>query len=807
MPDDRLEQALNAMRAENAEPAEVEAAQARVWEKLLRAESPLCAEFRGELAAYLAGELAAPRRLLLEDHLSRCAACRRVFNEARGERKAAPTLVAMPAKKPRPVWVRYAIAAGAALVILALGRGPLDRAFAPAGPRATVESLSGPLYRLASGPIAAGAAVEDGEVVRTGLGARAVLRMADGSRVEMNERTELALIGAWSGQTVRLERGDVVVEAAKQRRGRLRVETRDSEALVKGTIFAVSTGTAGSLVSVVEGSVAVRQPGTDRVLARGEQAASTPAMAAVPVREAVAWSAESQKYLTLLAEFLNIERQLAARLSEGVRTESRLLPLIPANPFVYAAVPNIGRAVDETVNLIEQRARENAVLKEWWNSADGAAMRQVLVRVQTITPLLGEEIVFVMTRVPGQQGEGEPLMLAEVPAGRESELRDALTQVLAAGEGKGVFEIANGRVVVAPSAAALRTQLGGGAATPFAAEIADRYRRGTGWLLGLNLAAMDLRAGAEAEALGFGAVKHLFFEHRSPGGQSENEASLSFTGARTGVASWLAGPAAAGSAEYVSANAVFAVSAATRNPRQAFDELIAALGRVSSKIPEELRAFEQKTGVNVSQDIAAALGSDFTMAIERVAIPVPGWIGVFEVPQPVLLDLSLRRLVDAFNRELPADKAQFRLTLTEQQEGGRVWTTVKSGASPHALYWAHDRGYLIVSQDRALAAQAIQVRGAGMGLVRSVRFTQQMPATGVMHHSGFVWFNPEGPVADLANLVSDGTLKALLQNPEPVLIVMDGETERIRAASRTRLMNLVLGVTLTASSKTHAASH
>lgn len=809
MPKDRLEQALNAMRAESAEPAAVEAARARVWEKLTHAGSPLCEEFRGELAAYLAGELAAPRRLLFEDHLSRCAACRRTYAEAKGRVKVMPMPAALAAK-PRPAWFRYAMAAGVALVLLAVGRGPLDRAFAPSGPRATVESLSGPLYHLAAGPLAAGASIGEGEVIRTGLGARAVLRLADGSRLEMNERTELAVRGAWSGQTIRLERGDVVLEAAKQRRGRLRVQTRDCEALVKGTIFAVSTGTAGSLVSVVEGSVEVRQPGTDRVLRPGEQAASPPGLAAVPVRQAVAWSAESEKYFSLLAEFVNLERQLAATLNEGVRTSSRLLPLLPAHPWIYVAVPNVGRAIEEALHLIEQRSRESAALKGWWTSASVEELRKVLERVQTITPLLGDEIVFVVTRAPGRQDGGEPVMMAEVQPGREAELREALANLFAANGGKAAYEVAGGRALVAQNAAALaavKARPGAGAATPFGADIAARYRRGAGWLLGVNLAAMEFSPGAEAEALGLGGMKHLFFEQRAPQGEAENEASLSFTGARQGIASWLAAPAATGSAEYATANAILVVSASTRNPRQAFDELIAALGRVSSNIPEELRMFEEKTGVSVSQDLAAALGADFTMIVERPSLPLPGWVGAFEVPQPALLDLTLRRLIDAFNRELPADKTGFRLTLTEQQDGGRVWTTVRSTASPYALHWTHDRGYLIVSQDRALAAQAIATRNGGLALVRSARFMQQMPATGGVHHSAFVWINPEATLAEAANLLSDGTLKRLLKNPEPALIVIDGETERIRAASRTGLMSLVLGMTMTASATNHAPGH
>src|SRR5688572_189045 len=106
--------------------------------------------------------------------------------------------------------------------------------------------------------------------------------------VDVNERTELFVTAAWSGQTIHLQRGDIIVKAAKQRRGRLEVLTRDSIASVKGTVFAVSAGMGGSVVSVVEGSVAVSQPRKQVVLSPGQQAASIPSLA-TSVAAAVSW--------------------------------------------------------------------------------------------------------------------------------------------------------------------------------------------------------------------------------------------------------------------------------------------------------------------------------------------------------------------------------------------------------------------------------------------------------------------------------------------------------------------------------------
>jgi ferric-dicitrate binding protein FerR (iron transport regulator) len=297
MSEDRLEQALQEMKDENVDSGTLEAARGRVWKQVTSSGSATCAEFRQDFQAYLVNELGGSRRMLVEDHLSRCAGCRARIAEMKGE----TTVVAMPVRSSSR-WVQWGALAAAAAVLFAvlyLGRDAIDGMMAPGGPRATVVSAEGGLYRLPVSSLEAGAAIGDHETVRTGPGAHAVLRLADGSMVDVNERTELFVTAAWSGQAIHLQRGDIIVKAAKQRRGRLRVLTRDSIASVKGTVFAVSSGMGGSVVSVVEGSVAVNQPGKVVVLSPGQQAASIPALAS-SVEAAVSWSPEAESYLELL---------------------------------------------------------------------------------------------------------------------------------------------------------------------------------------------------------------------------------------------------------------------------------------------------------------------------------------------------------------------------------------------------------------------------------------------------------------------------------------------------------------------------
>ena len=390
MSEDRLERALQEMKEEDVDAGTLEAARARVWEKVTNAGSATCAEFRQDFRAYLGNELGGSRRILVEDHLSRCPGCRARIAEMKGERP----IVAMPLRSSSR-WVQWgALAAAAALLfaVLYLGRDAIDGMMAPGGPRATVVSADGGLYRLPVGSLEAGAAIGEHESVRTGPGAHAVLRLADGSMVDVNERTELFVTAAWSGQAIHLQRGDIIVKAAKQRRGHLRVLTRDSIASVKGTVFAVSAGMGGSVVSVVEGSVAVNQPGREVLLSPGQQAASIPALAS-SVAEAVSWSPDAESYLELLGSFVKIERELANFPAE-LRTNSALLSYLPAGAVVYGAVPNPGVTIGRALSLAEEQSAQNATFGAWWNSETGRLLRQMTDRVQSVNPLLGDEIVF-----------------------------------------------------------------------------------------------------------------------------------------------------------------------------------------------------------------------------------------------------------------------------------------------------------------------------------------------------------------------------------------------------------------------------
>src|SRR4030095_5359531 len=102
MSEDRLERALVEMTEESVDSGTLEGARARVWEKVRSAGSATCAEFRQDFHAYLANDLGVSRRMLVDDHLSRCPGCRTRLAELKGER----TIVAMP-RRTSSRWVQW----------------------------------------------------------------------------------------------------------------------------------------------------------------------------------------------------------------------------------------------------------------------------------------------------------------------------------------------------------------------------------------------------------------------------------------------------------------------------------------------------------------------------------------------------------------------------------------------------------------------------------------------------------------------------------------------------------------------------
>ncbi len=840
MTNEKFERLLSEIRNEQVDDKVVAQAGERVYQSIAGTSAVpdlaahtlrSCDDFQALIPGYLAKQLARPRALLFEDHVHACVACRHALEYARdGEPQR---VLRLETKRPRSMAWGWAMGAAAvfaaAIAVVGFGNGMLPGQHVV---RASVQTVDGALYTGSGAEmrlIPAGYEIRNGDEVRTAKGSRAVVRLLDGSLVEMGERSDLSVSRAWKGTTIHLDGGQVIVQAAKQKSGRLYVATDDGLVSVKGTIFSVNHGTKGSRVAVIEGVVRVNFGENTSDLTAGEQATSSPSVSKVPIQNEIAWSKNSAKYLALLGDFSILQKQFAAIPGPGLRYSSELLPYVPDHTVVYAAIPNLTNTLSEATRLFQDRLQQSPALRDWWKQqqkGNGTKLEDVLNQVKTFSSYLGDEVVIAV----GKEGAtyGAPVILAQVKqGGLETFLQtQAALQTVAKPWGavpvpgrKLMVYVNDGLLIASPNLAelqraALRAKQGGDgsfAETPFYQQIARSYQQGAEWLFCANMeqiVAQNVQAGNGHELPpGISDVRYLTMEHREVGGKSESHADLMFASERQGVASWLAAPASMGSLEFVSPDASMVTSAVIKNPRSIMEEVFKMIGSGDADFAQHLAEFETKSGVNVLNDIAAPLGGEVTMAFDGPMIPTPRWKLIFEVYDPATLQATIGKLVDSFNRESSAAAKGHTLQLTQRQVGSRTYFVISSPNTPNSeVDYTFVDNYLIAAPDMGTISHAIQSREAGYTLGHSSAFQALLPNDGYTNFSAIFYHNigpVVGPLA--AQLKSSGALTqqqqqsvdALTANSAPGLIYAYGEPDRIVVASNTGFMGFDLGTLLT----------
>jgi hypothetical protein len=189
--------------------------------------------------------------------------------------------------------------------------------------------------------------VPAGVDIRTARDSRAMLRLRDGSHVEMRERSGLSVSERGKDLTIGLDRGAIIVQAAKRHTGHLYVSTRDCRVAVTGTVFSVNSGLKGSRVTVIEGTVLVAQNSHESVLHAGGQVSTSSAMGATPVPLEISWSQNAGAYIAMLNAVTALNAKLDQDHFPALRYTSNLLTMAPAQTVVYASIPNLSQALTE----------------------------------------------------------------------------------------------------------------------------------------------------------------------------------------------------------------------------------------------------------------------------------------------------------------------------------------------------------------------------------------------------------------------------------------------------------------------------
>jgi hypothetical protein len=847
MSDHKFDRLLSEIRSEQVDDSVVARAKERVWNSI--SASPAselsmhklrsCEDFQALIPAYLDKNLAEARTLLFEDHLHQCVACRHAVDAARTGEMQPVWQPVIASSRSFPVW-RWAMMSAAGVAVVAVATFALLNGMFPGqhALRGSVQNVDGSVYAVVDEQvkvIPAGYQIKNGDEIRTAKGSNAVVRLLDGSLVEMSERSDLSVSREWRGTTIHLDGGHIIVQAAKQRTGRLYVATDDCLVSVKGTIFSVNHGTKGSRVAVIEGVVRVAAGDQTTDLRAGEEQTSNSSVAKVPIKNEIAWSRDSARYLALLGDFAVLQKQFEAIPGPGLRYSSDLLPYVPDNTAVYAAIPNMSATLGEASKLFEDRLQQSPALRTWWKEQErgkGPKLADVVEQLKTFSGYLGDEIVFAVAK--DGRTYRSPIVLARVRRpGLESFLQSEAKR-LNPNHSPNDLQIVHDPAAISPSAnraflvyvsndmliatpdagelqrAVARLQQSSPShftETPLYQQVLHSYQQGAGWLFCADMeqfVADNVHDGSKLPA-GIGDVRYLMMERREVGGKTENRAAVTFASERRGIASWLAAPASMGSLDFVSPNASMVNSLVIKNPRGIVEDLFQMIGSADAKFPQELSKFETKAGVSVLNDITAPLGGEVTMAFDGPMLPTPRWKVIFEVYDPSTLQATIGKLVDSFNRE--ATNSEGSLKLGQQQVGSQTYYTIHNSKQPNLeIDYTYVDSYLIAGPDISTLSQAIRDRQSGNTLTHSQTFQALLPSDGYTNFSGIFYHNigpVVGPLVDQIKTV--GTLTAQQQqsiatlqaNTTPGLIYVYGEPERIVVASNTGFMGFDLGTLLT----------
>ena len=838
MSQQELDRAIEEIRNEHIDDKVVFEAARRVFSNLfdssvVHAQGRIkgCADYQALIPAYLDHTLTPSRALLLEDHARACNECRRAMENARRGISSEPwrtvsSKVERHRRMPVTAWALAAcLAIGVAIGLTGAVKGLLPWQHTV---RATVLSIEGRLYQVSdagSALVSAGAMITNAEQLRTAKASRAILRMPDGAQVEVGERSDLSLSRGWRGTTVSLERGEMIVQASAQNPSVFYVATDNVVIPVRTGILSVNHGTKGSRIAVAKGLARVQQGQRAFELRAGQSMTTDDRLTAVPISHDFAWSKNASSYLALLGEFSALQKNLESIAKPDLRYSSNLAKYVPENTVIYAAVPNLGGAIDEAKRMFDDRLAQSEILRDWWQrqpASNAAHFDQLLAQISSISKYLGNEIVFsVAANGPGRYHG--PVILAEI---RQSGLRDYLEQnfsketgfrivenpsLQAAPNGQLLVSLSGNILVATPDAAQLQRVVqiihdpaaGQFVHAPFYDRIEKSYNAGAGYLLSVDMeqiAPKSVSTPSKQNPVGLNNVQYAVLEKRDVTDKSEIRAALWFAGSRKGVASWLAAPGAMGSLDFVSPDASFATSFILKNPRTLMEELVSFGANGDSRFSEQLKSFESEAGVNLLDDVAAPLGSDVTFAVDGPLLPVPAWKLAVEVYDPVHLQQTLSTLIDRFNQQSPTGAGKLRQNTEEINS--RTFYSLKLDKFPNAgaVYTFVD-GYLLAGPSKADLIRAMQDRESGHTLVRSPKFRAELPDDGYTNFSGMIYNNVGRALAPIADeLKGTGSLSpaqqesisALVANTGPSLICVYGEPDRIIVASRSGFLGFNL---------------
>jgi type IV pilus assembly protein PilA len=470
----------------------------------------------------------------------------------------------------------------------------------------------------------------------------------------------------------------------------------------------------------------------------------------------------------LLKEFGNLITQFQHNIQyPGPRSESRLLPLLPASTMFYAAFPNYGQASDQALKILRQELQDKAAFRDWWHQGEmattGPKLEEALKKFSELNDFLGEEIavsgasdgqepnfvVFAELRKPGLKKYLQQ-MFQELAGNSKPQIRVFDPQELAAAVDKDASEgavilVRPDFVVAAKNLTALRSfsarldQRGREfAATPFGMRIAQEYRDGV-TVVGaadlqgfINQASPAKKQNVAFQQSGFADVKYVVWESRRVDGKSVSQFELSFNGPRRGAAAWLAKSGPLNSLDFVSPDAIVSASLVLSNPAQIFDDVKGLVSLSNPNAFASLSMFEQATHLSVKDDLLGLLRGDITVELDSAA-PKPEWRAILGVKDTDHLQRTLNTLLAAAN-----------IVTRRNEDGGVAYYSLRipTPKTVMSLAYTFVDGHLIVGSSSDTVAESVKLHRSGGSLAKSSKLRASVPPGQSLNASGLLYEDP-----------------------------------------------------------------
>jgi type IV pilus assembly protein PilA len=515
----------------------------------------------------------------------------------------------------------------------------------------------------------------------------------------------------------------------------------------------------------------------------------------------------------LLKEFGNLINQFQHNIQyPAPRSESQLLPLLPASTMFYAAVPNYGQASDQALKILRQELQGNATFRDWWHQGEmattGPKIEDALEKFSALNDFLGEEIVvsgasdgkepnFVIVakvRKPGLKKYLQQMFL-DLAGNAKLQIRVFDPSELAAIVDKGVSQepvilVRPDFVVAAKNLAALRSfnarldQPGREfLATPFGKRVARGYQNGV-TVLGaadlqgfINQVPPATKQNVAFQQSGFADVKYLVSESRRVDGKSVSQFELSFNAPRRGAAAWLAKSGPLNSLDFVSPDAILSASLLLSNPAQIFDDVKGLVSLSNPNALASLPMFEQALHLSVKDDLLGLLAGDITVELDSAAPPKPEWRAILGVKDTDHLQRTLNTLLTAGNFVVRRDEA----------DGVAYYSLrIPTPKTVVSLAYAFVDGHLIVGSSQDSVAESINLHRSGGSLAKSKKLLASVPPGQSLNASGLFFEDPVAMAAMQIRNFAPGLMDfmaAVRKDSTPSAAWIYGEDSAIREVS------------------------